>query len=90
MNPHDDSITVRRILTDEGPCFEARVRGLPDVAEYADTYQDAYKLAVDTIETTAELMRERGRPMPDLAPSTDDDNGGTMVRVSPQYTPISQ
>ena len=89
MNPHDYSITVRRILSDGGPCFEARVRELPDVAEYADTYQEAYELAVDTIETTAEVLRERGRPMPDLAPSTDDDSGGSMLSVSPQYTHIS-
>lgn len=82
MNPHDYSITVRRILAEEGPCFEARVRELPDVAEYADTYQEAYELAVDTIETTAELMRERGRTMPGPAPSTDDYSGRITVRVT--------
>lgn len=81
MNPHDYSITVRRILAEEGPCFEARVRELPDVAEYADTYQEAYQLAVDTIETTAEALRERGRRMPDPAPVSDDYSGRVTVRV---------
>ncbi len=69
MNPYNYSITVRRIEDEhEEPCFEARVRELPDVAEYADSFQEAYELAVDTIETTAHALAEQRRKMPSPAP----------------------
>ena len=72
MNPHDYNITVRQTHEEDGPCFEARVRELPDVAEYAETFQEAYDLAIDTIETTAEAMADQGRCMPELVVPNDE------------------
>lgn len=81
MNPHDYGITVRRTTEDGEPHFEARVRELPDVIEYADTAQEAYDLAIDTIETTAEALAEQGRDMPLPHPITDDYSGRVTLRV---------
>ncbi|NCC36887.1 MAG: toxin-antitoxin system HicB family antitoxin [Chloroflexia bacterium] len=81
MNPHDYNITVRRVGTDDGPSFEARIRELPDVAEYAETFNDAYELAIDTIETTAEAFAEAGRAMPTPATPVEDYSGRITVRV---------
>lgn len=83
MNPNNYGITVRRFEDDNGhPCFEARVRELPDVAEYADSFQEAYELAIDTIETTAQIFAEQGRKMPSPAPSTDEYSGRITVRTT--------
>ena len=83
MNPYNYSITVRRIEDEhEEPCFEARVRELPDVAEYADSFQEAYELAVDTIETTAHALAEQGRKMPSPAPPASDYSGRITVRTT--------
>lgn len=60
MNPHSYNITVRRANFDGEVLFEARVKELPDVAEYAETADEAYALAIDTIETTAKIFAEKG------------------------------
>lgn len=54
------SIRVRRRSIDGEDVYEARVRELPDVAEYADTAEEVYALAVDTIEATARIFAARG------------------------------
>ncbi|PYF99712.1 hypothetical protein D893_02585, partial [Thioalkalivibrio sp. ALE21] len=38
MNAQDYGITIRRVIEEGEACFEARVRELPDVVEYADTH----------------------------------------------------
>ncbi|MFA5633320.1 MAG: hypothetical protein WC997_17605 [Porticoccaceae bacterium] len=37
---------------------------MPDLAEYGDTAEEAYALAIDAIETTAAALAEKGKPMP--------------------------
>jgi predicted HicB family RNase H-like nuclease len=83
MNPYNYNITVRRIEDDDyGPCFEARVRELPDVAEYADSFQEVYELAIDAIETTAQALAEQRRRMPQPAPAVSDYSGRITVRTT--------
>lgn len=83
MNPYDYSIAVRRIEDEnKEQYFEARVRELPDVVEYADTHQEAYELAIDSIETTAQALAEHGREMPPPAPIADDYSGRITVRTT--------
>lgn len=63
-------------------CYEARIKKLPTITEYADSYEEAYALAIDSIETTAELYAELGRAMP--TPSiekTDDYSGRVTLRM---------
>lgn len=64
MKSTEYSITVREGEFNGETCFEARVAELPDVAEYGDSHEEAYDLAIDTIETTAEIFAENGKQMP--------------------------
>ena len=64
IDPSSYNISVRRGLFEGEQCFEARVAELPDVVEYADSYSEAYELALDAIEVTAHYFAEQGRDMP--------------------------
>ena len=81
MNPRNYNISIRRVLVDEDQLFEARIRELPDVTEYADTMEEAYELALDTIETTAEIFAEQGRAFPVPALVVEDYSGRITLRV---------
>jgi predicted HicB family RNase H-like nuclease len=81
MNANSYNITIRQIEVDGQELFEARVRELPDVVDFGETWQDAYELALDTIETTAAIMAERGRRMPEPASVEDDYSGRITLRV---------
>ncbi len=81
INPHDYKITIRHGVFEGEPCFEARVKELPDVVEYGDTAEEAYALAIDTIETTAEILAEKGRRMPRPMEIPDDYSGRVTLRL---------
>jgi predicted HicB family RNase H-like nuclease len=81
MNAHSYNITIRQVEVDGEELFEARIRELPDVLEFGETWIEAYELALDTIETTAEIMAELGRTMPPPAPVEDDYSGRVTLRV---------
>ncbi|MGF1643242.1 MAG: toxin-antitoxin system HicB family antitoxin [Thiotrichales bacterium] len=81
MNPHDYSITIRHGVFEGEVCFEARVRELPDLAEYADTFEEAYALAIDAIETTAAVLAEKGKPMPLPIDVPDEFSGRVTLRI---------
>ena len=61
IDAHTYNISVRRGEFEGETLFEARVRELPDLVEYGETYAEAYDLAIDAIETTAEMFAELGR-----------------------------
>ena len=75
------NITVRKGNFDGEVFFEAKVKELPDVAEYAETYEEAYLLAIDTIETTAEALAEQGKVMPAPILENDDFSGRVTLRM---------
>lgn len=81
MNANLYNISVRQIEVDGQELFEARVRELPDVVDFGETWQEAYELAVDTIKTTAECMAEQGRRMPEPAVVENDYSGRVTLRV---------
>jgi predicted RNase H-like HicB family nuclease len=81
IDSHAYNISIRRGLFDGEALFEARVKELPDVAEYGETYEEAYDLAVDTIETTAKLLVEKGRGMPLPQSPADDFSGRVTLRL---------
>lgn len=81
MDPHAYHITVRRSEFEGEVCFEARVKELPDLAEYGDTFKEAYALAIDTIETTAEVFAEKGKLMPVPQEVADDYSGRVTLRL---------
>jgi predicted HicB family RNase H-like nuclease len=82
MNAATEYFVMIRPLTIDGEdLFEARVRELPDIVEFADTAADAHELALDSIVTTAKLFAEMGRNMP--APIVDEEefSGRLTLRV---------
>lgn len=81
INPHDYTITIKRGNFAGEVCFQARVKELPDVEEYADTHEEAYLLAIDTIETTAEIFQEKGKTMPLPQQIAEDFSGRVTLRV---------
>lgn len=81
IDPHAYGIEVRRRSIDGEAVFEARVRELPDLAEYADTADEAYALAVDAVATTAKVLAERGKTMPPPLQPADEWSGRVTLRV---------
>jgi len=80
-NAYAYNITVRRDVFDGDMLFEARVKELPDVAEYGDTYEEAYALAVETIELAGAMMAEQGRELPAPYAPCVDYSGRVTLRV---------
>lgn len=81
FDPHVYNITVRRGTFDGEVCYEARIKEFPDLIEYADSAEEAYELAIDALETTAEIFAEKGRPMPVPQEPTDDYSGRVTLRL---------
>jgi len=81
IDPHDYNISIRRAEAEGEICFEARVKELPDLAEYGDSFEEAYALAIDSIETTMEVLAEKGRNMPKPSIPADDYSGRVTLRL---------
>lgn len=58
------TISVRLETIEGENYFVGRVAELPDVEEYADTREEAFSLALDTIRTTQRVFAEEGREFP--------------------------
>lgn len=81
IDPHAYNITVRRDSFEGEVLFEARVKELPDLAEYGESYDEAYSLAIDAIETAAEAFAEKGRKFPTAMVPADDFSGRVTLRL---------
>lgn len=75
------NISVRRGVFEGETLFEARVKELPDLIEYGETFEEAHALAVDAIETTAKIFAEKGRIMPPPTVPIDDYSGRVTLRL---------
>ncbi|MEW8426132.1 MAG: toxin-antitoxin system HicB family antitoxin [Candidatus Thiodiazotropha sp.] len=82
IDPHAYNITIRRADFEGEVLFEARVKELPDLAEYGESYEDAYDLAIDAIETAAEAFTEKGRAFPQATVPVDGYSGRVTLRLS--------
>ncbi|MCK5359625.1 MAG: toxin-antitoxin system HicB family antitoxin [Gammaproteobacteria bacterium] len=82
IDPHAYNITIRRDVFGGEVLFEARVKELPDLVEYAESYEDAYGLAIDTIETATEAFAEKGRSFPAAMVPSDGYSGRVTLRLS--------
>jgi len=81
IDPHAYNISIRRGTFEGEVLFEARVKELADLAEYGETYAEAYDLAVDTIETAAGAYSEQGRVFPEALVPADDFSGRVTLRL---------
>ncbi len=76
------NITVRRGEFEDEILYEARVRELPDLVEYGETFDEAYQLALDAIETTAGVFEEKGLPMPAAMIPGEGYSGRVTLRLA--------
>jgi len=81
IDPHAYNITIRRSTFEGEVLFEARVKELPDLAEYGESYEEAYSLAIDTIEIAAEAFEEKGRSFPPAIVPADEFSGRVTLRL---------
>lgn len=81
IDPHAYNISIRRSNFEGEVLFEARVKELPDLVEYAEAHEEAYDLAVDAIETAAEAFAEQGRAFPQAQEPVDDFSGRVTLRL---------
>jgi predicted HicB family RNase H-like nuclease len=75
------TISVRNGVFEGEVCFEAKVLELPDVAEYADSGEEAYALAIDAIQTIAQIFAEANRPMPSAVRREEVYSGRVTLRL---------
>lgn len=75
------SIVVRHGVFDGQEMFEARVREFPDLAEYADSAEEAYELALDAVSTTQAYFAEKGRSAPAILSVPDHFSGRVTLRL---------
>ena len=80
IDPQAYNITIRRDTFEGEVLFEARVKELPDLAEYGETYAEAYDLALDSIETAAEAFADKGRIFPEE--TSAEDYSGRAIKSS--------
>lgn len=64
INPSKYTIEIRLGEFEDETCYEAKVKELPSLAEYADSYEEAYALVLDSIETLAAMYADQGRDFP--------------------------
>lgn len=81
IDPHAYNITICLGEFEGEVCYEARVKELPDLTEYADTAEEVYELAIDSIQTTAEIFAEKGKAMPVPLQPADDYSGRITLRL---------
>lgn len=81
MKAENYGISIRKGVFSEEECYEARVREFPDLIEYADSWNEAYELAIDAIETTLEVFAEKGRNAPAPQTEVDDYSGRVTLRI---------
>ncbi len=82
IDAHAYNITVRRGEFEGEILYEARVKELPDLVEYGETYQEAYGLALDAIETTATVLAEKGLALPVAMVPAEDHSGRVTLRLA--------
>jgi predicted HicB family RNase H-like nuclease len=81
IDPTKYNISIRKVAFEGSMYFEAKVKELPDIAEYAETHEEAYSLALDSITVTYEVFNEKGRTMPPPIEPIEDYSGRITLRL---------
>ena len=75
------TITVRKCIFDDEECFEARIAEFPDICEYGNSFNEAYNLAIDSVETSAVLLQAQGKSIPAPIIPADNYSGRVTLRL---------
>jgi predicted HicB family RNase H-like nuclease len=81
IDPRAYTITVRHVVVDGEALFRATVGELPDVAEFAESWEEAYGLAVDTIVGLREAAEKQQRPFPEPFAEEEEYSGRVTFRM---------
>lgn len=75
------AITLRHVEVEGESLWRATVRELPDVAEFAETRERAYELALETIDGLKQGAAAQGRHFPDPIEDEEEYTGRVTVRM---------
>ena len=81
IDPAKYIISIKKVFIDDEWLFRATVKELPHVAEYAESYGEAYDLALDAIETLSEMAQEAGREFPEPLTEEKEFSGRITLRM---------
>lgn len=75
------AVSVRKVRVDDQEVWRATVRELPDLAEFAETREEALDLALDAIESLKASAAEEGRPFPEPIEDEEEYSGRVTLRM---------
>ncbi len=75
------AVTTRKVVVDGEELWRATVRELPDLAEFAESREEAIELALDAIESLKASAAEDGRLFPEPAEDEEDYSGRVTLRL---------
>jgi predicted RNase H-like HicB family nuclease len=75
------AITVRKVCVEDADLWRATVRELPDVAEFADTRDEAIEIILDTINNLRAAASEEGRSFPEPIEDEEEFSGRVTLRM---------
>jgi predicted HicB family RNase H-like nuclease len=81
FDPHRYTIVIRQAEFDGETLYEAKVKELPDIAEFAESHEDAYALALDAIIATSEAFAQQGHAMPNPFQPEEEYSGRITLRL---------
>lgn len=85
FSPEDYTVLIRRELIDDDMYYVARIKELPDVAEYALTRDEALDLAYETISLSQQMFIEQGLSFPEPSKiAVPDVSGRVTLRLAKQ------
>ena len=85
FSPEDYTVLIRRELIDDDMYYVARIKELPDVAEYALTRDEALDLAYETISLSQKMFIEQGLSFPEPSRiAVPDVSGRVTLRLAKQ------
>lgn len=86
IDPYAYSISVRRVLVEGDRLFKGTVAELPDVATFEESFEAAYALAIDAIESLYESSVEENRPFPSpLSQAESSEYSGRLTLRMPRW-----
>ncbi len=84
FDPEFYSISVRKEVFEDELVYVARIQEFPDVLEFADSYEEARELALDTLITSYELLTEQGITFPEPMAAPQDAASGRITLRMPK------
>jgi len=81
FDPHNYTITIKRVVEDGEHLFLATVKELPHVAEYGDSFDEVYELALDAINVLRDMASEMGHQFPEPLIEDETFSGRVTLRM---------